>query len=202
MRAHWQSDGPAQRAAGPARVVLRLLAVAGLVAATGGVAVLSTQSPASAAPQMFNVKDFGAAGNGSTNDTAAINRAITAASAASGGGIVEFPSGTYKSSNTIHMKSHVTLQLDSGSTIMGASGTGYDSPESNPNDKFQDFGHSHFHDAMIWGDRLTDIGFVGSGTIDGGGHLITGNPDDGQADKIISLTRCQNLELSGITLRR
>ncbi|HVQ90822.1 MAG TPA: glycosyl hydrolase family 28 protein [Mycobacteriales bacterium] len=192
---------PRRTAAGVRRLGLRLLAVASVAAAAGGVAV-GVAGPAAAAPQLLNVRDFGATGNGSSNDTAAINRAITAANAAAGGGIVEFPAGTYKSSNSIHMKSNVTLQLDAGSTIIGASGAGYDAPEANPNDDFQDFGHSHFHDAMIWGDRLTNIGFVGAGTIDGGGHLITGNPDSGEADKIISLTRCQNLELSGITLRR
>jgi hypothetical protein len=98
------------------------------------------------------------------------------------------------------MKSNVTLQLDSGSVIRG-SGSSYDPPESNPNDQYQDYGHSHFHNAMIYGDRLTNIGFVGSGMIDGGGALITGNPGSGQADKIISLTRCDGLTVSGITLR-
>ncbi len=99
------------------------------------------------------------------------------------------------------MMSNVTIQLDSGSTIMGASGTGYDKPESNQFDQYQDYGHSHFHNAMIYGDRLTNIGFTGSGTIDGGGHLITGNPGSGQADKIISLTRCNGLTFNGITMR-
>ncbi|MDX8033059.1 glycosyl hydrolase family 28 protein [Lentzea sp. BCCO 10_0856] len=155
--------------------------------------------PAQAA--VHNVKDYGAVGNGSANDTAAINRAITAANSA-GGGTVRFPSGTYRSPNSIHLKSNVTIQLDSGATIMGASGTGYDPPEDNPWDDYQDYGHSHFHNAMIWGDRLTNIAFVGSGTIDGGGALITGNPGRGQADKIISLTRCENLTVSGIKLRR
>ncbi|WP_439663992.1 glycosyl hydrolase family 28 protein [Lentzea sp. HUAS TT2] len=176
--------------------MLRRLGVA-VTAALLGITMLA--EPAQAAD--FNVKDYGAAGNGSANDTAAIDRAITAANAA-GGGTVRFPSGTYRSPNSIHMKSNVTLQLDSGATIMGASGNGYDKPEPNPHDKYQDYGHSHFHNAMIWGDRLTDIGFVGSGTIDGGGALITGNPDSGQADKIISLTRCENLTVSGIKLRR
>src|SRR5262249_49919287 len=60
----------------------------------------------------------------------------------------------------------------------------------------------HFHDAMIFGDRLKNIAFTGSGTIDGGGHLSTGTPAGGQADKIISLTRCDGLTLSGITLKR
>jgi polygalacturonase len=162
---------------------------------------VSEAGVAPAATAVFNVKDYGATGNGSANDTAAINNAITAANNA-GAGIVEFPSGTYKSPNTIHMKSDVTLQLDSGSTILGASAKGYDKAESNANDKYQDYGHSHFHDAMIYGDGLSNIGFTGSGTIDGGGSLITGNPGSGQADKIISLTRCTGLTLSGITLKR
>ena len=93
------------------------------------------------------------------------------------------------------------MQLDAGATLLGAAG-GYDAPEANPFSAYQDFGHSHFHDAMIWGDSLTDIGFTGSGTIDGGGRFITGNPKDGQADKLISLTRCDGLTVDGITLRR
>ena len=63
------------------------------------------------------------------------------------------------------MRSNVTFQLDSGATIMGAGGTGYDDPEPNQFDDFQDFGHSHFHNAMIFGDRLDNIGFVGGGVI-------------------------------------
>src|SRR5581483_1193871 len=106
----------------------------------------------SAQAATFNVKNFGATGNGSTNDTAAVNNTITAANNA-GGGIVEFPSGKYLC-GSIHLKSHVTLQLDSGSTILGAS-SGYDAPESLgcTNGSF-DFGHDHMHDALIWGDTL------------------------------------------------
>jgi hypothetical protein len=171
-----------------------------VVLALGGLG-LAVVPAASAAVVQLNVRDFGALGNGTANDTAAIDRAITAANANPEGGVVRFPAGTYRSPNSIHMKSNVTLQLDAGATIMGASGTGYDAPEPNPFSAFQDFGHSHFHDAMIWGDRLTNIGFIGAGTIDGGGNLITGNPSTGHADKIISLTRCSNLTFNGITMR-
>src|SRR5690349_20778275 len=175
----------------------RLLAAVSALAI--GASLLAATSASAAGT--FNIRDYGATGNGSTNDSAAIQKAVDAASAA-GGGTVRVPSGTYKSAKTIHLKSKVVFQLDSGSTVTGASGAGYDAPESNPYDKYQDFGHSHFHDAMFYGDRLTGIGFVGSGTIDGGGHLITGNPDSGEADKILSLTRCTGLTLDGVRFRR
>ncbi|MFG2001949.1 glycosyl hydrolase family 28 protein [Spirillospora sp. NPDC048911] len=149
----------------------------------------------------YNVRNYGATGNGSTSDTGAINRAIDAAAGA-GGGVVQFPPGTYRSAGSIHMKSNITIRLDSGSTILGSPNDDYDPPESNPNDEYQDYGHSHFHNAMIWGDRLSNLCFTGSGVIDGGGNLITGNPDSGEADKIISLTRCEGLNVNGITLRR
>src|SRR3954467_10586189 len=175
----------------------------GLLAAVSALAVgasLVAANSASAAGT-FNIRDYGATGNGSSNDSVAIQKAVDAAAAA-GGGTVRVPSGTYKSAKTIHLKSNVIFQLDAGSTIVGASGTGYDTPESNPYDQYQDYGHSHFHNAMFSGDRLTGIGFTGSGTIDGGGHLITGNPDSGQADKILSLTRCNGLTLNGVRFRR
>jgi len=177
------------------------------------VAVLVTASgpPAWSAPalsplgadhrQVFNVRDYGATGDGTTNDTPAVNQAVAAANTA-GGGTVRFPAGTYLAGASIHMMSEVTLSLDAGATLLGAP-QGYDVPEPNPNDAFQDFGHSHFHDAMIWGDNLKNIGFVGAGVIDGGGKLITGDPQPGQADKIISLTRCDGLVVgNGLTLRR
>jgi polygalacturonase len=177
----------------------RLISVASALALAAG-ALLVTPGAAGAAT--FNVRDYGATGNGSSNDTPAIQRAIDAANSA-GGGTVLFPSGTYQSRNTIHMRSDITMRLESGATIRGASNDDYDSPEDNPNDAYQDYGHSHFHNAMIYGDQLTNVAFVGAGVIDGGGNLITGNPDDGEADKIISLTRCDGLTVGdGLTLRR
>ena len=176
----------------------------GLVTAalTAMVGVLMVVEAPSASAATFNVRDFGATGNGSTNDTPAIQRAIDAAAGAGGTNVVQFSAGTYRSANSIHMRSNITIQLDAGSTILGSPNDDYDAAESNPFDDFQDFGHSHFHDAMIWGNGLTNIAFVGSGTIDGGGHLITGNPGAGEADKTISLTRCNGLTVNGITLRR
>ncbi|MFF4549372.1 glycosyl hydrolase family 28 protein [Streptomyces sp. NPDC001435] len=166
-------------------------------------AMAASASPATPTGAVYDIRSYGAKGDGSANDTPAVQKAVDAASAAGGGTVLVPAPGTYKSKNTIHMKSHVTLQVDKGATLQGSNADTYDPPESNPNDKYQDYGHSHFHNAMIHGDRLTDIAFTGGGVIDGGGNLITGNPKSGEADKIISLTRCDGLHLGdGLTLRR
>lgn len=176
-----------------------------------GVGLLIFGAVALSAPRLsfaagvFNIRTYGAAGNGSTNDTAAVQKAIDAANAA-GGGTVEAPAGTYLIANSLHMKSNITLQLDSGSTFLGAGGTGYDAPEpAGPNNAwsvYQDAAHSHFHDAMIWGDGVSNVTFTGSGTIDGGGHFNAGNASPGQADKDISLINCSNVTLNGIKVTR
>jgi polygalacturonase len=99
----------------------------------------------------YNVRTFGAKGDGKTLDTAAVNRAIDAAAAA-GGGTVWFPAGSYLCFS-IHLKSHVALYLDEGSTIIAASpdenGGRYDAPEPNAWSQYQDFGHSHWHNITI-----------------------------------------------------
>lgn len=71
----------------------------------------------------FNVKDYGATGNGSTDDTSAINAAIAGANTNSGG-IVFFPTGTYIVSSTLTAPaSKVTIMgCGAGSIIKLASG--------------------------------------------------------------------------------
>src|SRR6266581_1257966 len=87
----------------------------------------------------FNVRDFGATGNGSSNDTAAINRAIEKCSG-NGGGDVVLPPGVYLAAS-IHLQSNVRLVLDKDAVVTGAK-SGYDPPEPNEFEKYQDFGHS------------------------------------------------------------
>ncbi|HTB81299.1 MAG TPA: chitobiase/beta-hexosaminidase C-terminal domain-containing protein [Opitutaceae bacterium] len=143
---------------------------------------------------------YNASTNGTTDDTTAINNAISAASSA-GGGVVEFPSGKYLT-GSVHLKSNVTLQLDSGSTILGNSGK-IDAGESENSSysSYQDYGHDHFHDALIWGDGLTNVGITGSGTIDGNGALATSQPGSGKGDKGICFKQCDGVLLSGFTLK-
>ena len=119
----------------------------------------------------YNVKDFRAKGDGKTLDTDAINKAIETA-ASSGGGTVYFPAGTYLSFS-IHLKSNITLFLDNGATILAADPKEnkgkYDSFEPNEFDKYQDFGHSHWKNSLIWGIGVENVAIIGQGKIDGKG---------------------------------
>ncbi len=161
----------------------------------------------SAAHGTLDVRAFGATGDGKTLDTPAVNKAIDAASAA-GGGIVRFPAGNYLC-YSIHLKSHITLLLDAGATIVAAdtpaagAGGGYDPPEPNAWDKFQDFGHSHWHNSLIWGEDLENISIEGQGLIWGKG-LSRGDHDvilaAGVGNKSISLKNCHNVSLRDISI--
>lgn len=57
----------------------------------------------------LNVRDFGAAGDGVTDDTAAFQKALDAAGAA-GGGVVDVPAAHYRINGTLRIPGGVTLQ--------------------------------------------------------------------------------------------
>jgi len=151
----------------------------------------------------FNIKDFGAKGDGKTIDSPSINSAIDAASQA-GGGTVIFPAGTY-ASYSIRLKSNITLQLEAGSVLLAATaenGNGYDAAESNESQQYQDFGHSHWHNSLVWGENLDNVTICGQGLINGAG-LNRGDKkaiETGVGNKAISLKLCRNVILRDIKL--
>lgn len=148
------------------------------------------------------MRDYGAVGNGQVLDSPAIDRAIQAATNA-GGGVVVVPAGKYLC-GTIHLRSHITLQINKGATIIAARPRPigrYDAPEPNPWANDQDFGHSHWANALITGSGLTDVTVTGGGEIDGWGLDHIQRRKATSPDKAISLVRCQNVTLSNLTIR-
>jgi polygalacturonase len=175
----------------------------GLVAAGSVGSVARTDAEESGTGSEFNVRTFGAKGDGKTLDTPAINKAIDAAAAA-GGGTVHFPAGNYLC-YSIHLKSKVRLYLASGATIVAAdspkekSENAYDFAESNkPWEDYQDFGHNHWHNSLIWGEGLQSVSICGPGLIWGKG-LSRGEGQGpvaevpGAANKAIALKNCRDV---------
>jgi polygalacturonase len=78
----------------------------------------TTPPDAQGTSAIFNVRDFGAAGDGKALDTAAIMKAIKEC-AQRGGGTVTFPPGRYVT-GTFELLSNVTLYLDAGAVIVGS----------------------------------------------------------------------------------
>jgi polygalacturonase len=162
-----------------------------------------------AATAFYDVRAFGATGDGKTIDTPAINRAIDEAASA-GGGAVYFRAGNYLC-YSIHLKSKVAIYVDSGATIVAAdpaadSSRGYDLAESNqPWEAYQDYGHNHWHNSLIWGEGLDGVSICGPGLIWGKG-LSRGWGDGpvaehaGVANKAIALKNCRNVILRDFSI--
>jgi len=107
-------------------------------------------------PTQFNVKNYGAAGDGVRSDTQAINKAIVAARDA-GGGTVLVPAGAYVS-GTIQLQNNVTLWIDAGATILGTRDlTQYHWPE----------GGREWDGSIILADGVHNVALMGRGTISG-----------------------------------
>ncbi len=135
---------------------------------------------------IFDIRTYGAVGDGKAVDSPAINKAIEAAAAA-GGGTVLFPPGTWLSFS-IRLKSHVGLHLTQGATILAAdsplpgattgyNGGTYDAAELKTAwDAYQDYGHNHWHNSLIWGEGINDVSITGPGLIFGKGLSFGAGP--------------------------
>ena len=153
-------------------------------------------------------------GDGVTDDTEVINRAIMVVSA-HGGGTIRFPAGTYNV-RTLHLRSNVWLYLDADATIQcigncdapEATWFPYRDPRSDPdtdpdNDTTnQDAGPPYYQNAMFTAERQDNIKIIGAGRITGNGRLTTSdrikdNPPENRADKMFSLKHCANIEIGG-----
>ena len=200
------------------------LKMAGLSMAGGAVSLVrSTEAIAqeqrktgvatSEKPAFFDVRHFGAKGDGTTIDSHAINSAIDAAS---GGGTVVIPPGVY-ACYSIRLKSNVALFLQQGATILaaptpyeGLATGGYDAAEPQGAwEPYQDWGHNHWHNSLIWGEDIRDFGIFGPGLIWGKG-LSRGHDEKtlpnvtapGVANKAIALKNCHNVILSDFSIQQ
>jgi len=133
------------------------------------------RSPASADPTLgthtYNVRDFGAKGDGLALDTAAVQAAIDACHNNQGGTVL-VPAGVFII-GTIEIKSNVTLHLAAQGKLLGAAdGTQYHAADAIPLT-----GDSTLNDGnvgLIYAVNAENITVEGPGTIDGqGGQFLS-----------------------------
>ncbi|MFB3827619.1 MAG: glycoside hydrolase family 28 protein [Bryobacteraceae bacterium] len=141
----------------------------------------------------LNVRDFGARGDGTTKDTASIQKAIDAAGQ-QGGGTVLVPAGNYLC-GTIHLKSRVTLHLDNGAVILGSpDNADYDPYEALPFKSVSDNETTFFHYGLIVAENAHNIAITGQGTVDG-------NRQKRRGPKTVSIKNCRYVTIRGITVQ-
>ncbi|HEV2437776.1 MAG TPA: glycoside hydrolase family 28 protein [Verrucomicrobiae bacterium] len=159
---------------------------------------------AHAQAKIFNVRELGAAGDGWTLDTKAIQKALDACGKA-GGGTVLFPAGTYLS-QPLTLRTKTTVELEAGATLLAD--TNQNEYLKVPGDWLKARSSGDFV-PFIEGKKLTDVTFTGGGTIDGNGAAWWGEAEKARQIKpgytlprpnLIVLDRCHNVRLENITL--
>ena len=147
----------------------------------------------------FDVRNYGAKGDGLSFDTTAIQSAINACAAA-GGGRVELPGGTYLTKPLILKGNNLTFQIDDGAILQGSDQfADYDKPD-----------HAAGAMSLISAKGLTNLTLLGPGTIDGAGDKWwpevraakkSGQPEPRPRPRLVSLSHCPNLRVENITLQ-
>jgi Glycosyl hydrolases family 28 len=116
--------------------------------------------------RLYNIRDYGAKGDGATVDTAAVQAAIDAC-ANDGGGTVLVPAGTFVIGST-ELKSDVTLHIAAGGTLLGSA----DGKQYHAVDAIPLHGDTTLNDgnwALLFAVKAKRITIEGPGTIDGQG---------------------------------
>jgi hypothetical protein len=141
---------------------------AGLLATTAKATGPSDASPANnLGARVYNIRDFGAKGDGQTLDTAAVQAAIDACHKDQGGTVL-VPAGVFVI-GTVEMKSNVTLHLAAGGRLLGTGdGKQYHAADAIPLEGDATLGDGNV--GLIFAVRADNITVEGPGTIDGNGR--------------------------------
>ena len=150
--------------------------------------------------EVFDIRSYGAIGDGLAMETEAIQSAIDACDAA-GGGIVRVPAGDFQI-GTIRLKSNITLSLDHGANLLGSHDIADYPTEglSNPRE-----GGPH---CLIYAEDASDIVIEGLGVIDGRGtpeffpRIRSGGRETSRRPRLLRMVNCDQLTFSGVTWKR
>lgn len=147
--------------------------------------ILAAAALPAAPADVFDVKAFGATGDGKTLDTQALQKAIDAASA-QGGGTVYFPRGEFLT-GTLRLKSRITLYLSRGAVLLGST-------------RMADYSPTY----LLYGQGVEDVAILGDGAIDGQGRAFFDEnfkPAELRPSRMIELRDSRGIRIENITIR-
>ena len=140
----------------------------------------------------FDILDFGAVGDGATNDAPAIQRAVDVCAAA-GGGTVLVPAGKTYLSGTFRLRSFVNLHVEGGARIIGS-----DRREDYPNDDLR---------CLVEAQDARQVSITGVGLIDGRARrfMIEELPHicrmNDWRPRLVGLVGCRGVTVRDVTLK-
>ena len=145
-----------------------------------------------------SIREYGAKGDGKTNDTKAIQTAIDNA-AEEGGGVVLFPPGQYVSGSVI-LKNYVVLRFENGSILLGSLDI-KDYPEDLG--VLEIGGDYIWKGPLIYAENARYIGIEGSGIIDGRGtsESFPPLPRTNQRPGLVRFKDCKFVTVKEVTMR-
>ena len=156
--------------------------------------------------RVYNIRTFGAKGDKTTVDTAAVQAAIDAC-AGDGGGTVLVPAGTF-TIGTVELKSNVTLHIAASGTLLGSA----DGKQYHAVDAIPLRGDTTLNDgnwALLFAVKAKNIAIEGLGTIDGQGaqfhSAVRGTPPPSgiggnKRPYHVLVYQCENFSVRNISL--
>lgn len=181
------------------QIVMRVL-ICVMAVAMGGRARLpaadtvSQTDPAPAktlVPQHFDVRTYGAVGDGQTNDTDAIQQAVDAC-AQQGGGVVVLDRGTFLT-GTLELRSHVELHLTSTAVLLGAT----DLAQYREDPKVV---YKLLHHALLFAEGCQHVAITGQGTIDGQGKAFRNGATDPRP-VLVRFRDCRDVRMEDVLIK-
>ena len=142
------------------------------------------------AAKICAVRQYGAKGDGVTNDARAIQRAIDDCSGAHRGTVL-LDGGVVFVSAPLILKSHMTLRIAEATTLAGSA----DHADYLDKEEFKDKGKQ----ALLTATNAEDVTIDGTGTIDGRGESWWEKPHDPRP-RLIVFDHCKHIHMSGVTV--
>lgn len=143
---------------------------------------------------VYNVREYGASGDGVTVDTAPIQQAIDRCCDA-GGGLVVFAGGTFVT-GTIILRSNVYLQINPSATLLASPDINDYSDKTHHNRYVNE---TEMDKCLIYAENETNIGIFGQGEINGNAEHFP-NSESEERPMMIRFLRCKNIRVTGLRL--